>query len=318
MAYNHHDFLPQPYCAQVPGIYAIVNRNNNKVYIGSAAQLNRRWTGHRHDFHIRRQNPHLLRAFEKEREAFYFEVIEELPGVDKQKRLEREQFWINFYKSYVRANGYNMSPKAESCEGIKRTPEFVAKVSKALKGKKWSDERKAHFRATRKKPTKFRSFTPEQRVQQSLARKGGKWSLHQRQAFEGTIKNRPALLLPNHGRPVDQYSASGHYVKTFRAIAYASTETGIPECNIRAALKHPTHSPGGFYWRDSNSDKPLTISIRKRHSSKPRPVVRVNSNGAIVARFPHANEARRKTGIQVPLCLQKGRPDRCGFTWRHE
>lgn len=266
MAYNHYDFLPQPYCAQVPGIYAIVNRNNNKLYIGSAAQLNKRWTCHRHDFHRRRQNPHLLRAFEKDREAFYLEVVEELPGADKQKRLEREQFWINFYQSHLREHGYNMSPKAESCEGIVRTQEFRDKMSARSKGVKWSEERKAHFRKVRKIPRGWK-WSEERRKKQSLSKKGGKWSPRQRIAFEATIKHRPLS-----GKAVMQFATDGTFIKRFGNIEAAESAFG-KRSNIHSVCNGKRRTAFGFVWRyasDATADQTIHARPKTRRKDNRR------------------------------------------------
>lgn len=243
MAYNHYDFLPQPYYARVSGIYAIVNRNNNKLYVGSASKLSSRWNGHRHDFHIRKQNPHLLRAFEKDRDAFYLEVIEELPGASKEFILSREQFWIDFYKSYIRGNGYNMAPKAESVSGIVRTEECRKKQSVRLKGVKWSEERKAHFRKTRRVPSGWK-WSEERRKIQLAAHARTKWTEASRAKHLEWLKNNAGYC----SEEVMQFTKDGTLVAEYPSISEAERVFGV-RSNISSVCKGKRRKAFGFIWR---------------------------------------------------------------------
>lgn len=99
--------MPHPYLTRHPGIYAIVNGANQKVYIGSSKSLYSRWNSHRCELSVGHTNAHLQNAFNKNRDLFYVEVIEEFDTVNKKLLAEREQFWINFYQSHDRRHGYN-------------------------------------------------------------------------------------------------------------------------------------------------------------------------------------------------------------------
>lgn len=243
MAYQIHQTLPQPYCAKVAGIYAIVNRNNHKVYIGSAVQLNRRWTLHRHDCWRGRQNPYFMRAFRKEPDAFYLEVIEELPGATKEKRLAREQFWMDFYRSYVRANGYNLCPKARSCEGVKHEPEYGKAISKRQKGKTWTDEHKAQVRAVRVIPRGWK-WTMGQRARNSAAHKGKNWTEKQ------TVARRLSKHIPR-GRSVVQLTLAGEFVAFHKSMSDAERLLGNKpgKSNIGFVCKGRRHHALGFKWK---------------------------------------------------------------------
>lgn len=106
------------------GIYKITNGVNNKVYIGQSVNLKQRQLTHfgelRNNNHY---NSYLQRSFNKYKEIFFeFEIIE---NCDKEKLYERENYWISYYKSYIREYGYNntLPPK----DGKKYSMSDVAK-----------------------------------------------------------------------------------------------------------------------------------------------------------------------------------------------
>jgi len=243
MAYTFHKFLPQPFVSKNPGIYAIVNRDNGKLYIGSAAVLAHRWSCHRHDFFRNRQNPYFARAFRKSPESFYFELIEELPGASKETRLSREQFWMDFYKSYTPASGYNTCPIARSCEGVKHGPEFSAMLS-ARKGRKWSEETKAHFRLVRVTPRGWH-WTDEQKAAQSKRIKGKKWSEKQREKYNAWVASKPT----HWNKRIVQLSMDGDFIREFPSIKEAESYFGGKRSNIYSVCKGKRPHCLGFKWK---------------------------------------------------------------------
>ena len=250
--YRFHDFLPQPYSPKCAGIYAIINRENGKIYIGSSVNLRHRWSCHRNDLLLNRHNSiYFQRAFEKSPSDFYIEVVEELNGASKENIISREQFWLDFYKSYIPKNGYNLCPKAKSCMGIKRSPEFIEKVSNAGR-KPWTEERKARWKIIRPKSS-YRigwKWSLEVRKKLSDSHKGKKWSDDRRSK---TIQFFGGKSFIPPGRPVSQISKNGNLIENFKSIADAAKKLTIPECNIRGAIKHPHWTAGGFVWRDLNA-----------------------------------------------------------------
>lgn len=137
-------------------IYKIRNIQNNKVYIGSTVNLKKRVKTHRWalqgNYHA---NPHLQNAWNIDGELnFEFVVLE---TTDENSREEREQYWMDFFRSYEREFGYNICPvagsperrhlseetkqkMAESHKGLVRTKEHCENLSKALKGRKLTED----------------------------------------------------------------------------------------------------------------------------------------------------------------------------------
>lgn len=244
--YVRHNCLPQPYCARGAGIYAIINRNNRKVYIGSAVCLRHRWSEHRHCLSRRNHNSrYFQRAFDKDPDAFYIEVIEELKSPDKTALLAREQFWIDFYKSYLPENGYNICPKAQSCQGIKRSHEFLQKVSRSL-SKPWPEERrKAWGELRRANPPHGWKWSEETRIKQVKSHTGLKWSESQRAGRMRWLANNPQPC----NKAVYQCSMDGTVIQRFDSITLAEKALGVTRSNISLVCKGKRPYCFGFKWR---------------------------------------------------------------------
>ena len=101
------------------GIYMIVNKVNNKRYIGQAVDLIKRKREH---LSGKKSNIPLQRAIEKYGiENFEFIVLEYLPK-DKEILTKAEQKWLDFYKDNGKWHRlYNILPTAETFLGHKRT-----------------------------------------------------------------------------------------------------------------------------------------------------------------------------------------------------
>lgn len=114
-------------------IYCIENLIDNKLYVGSTSNLLSRWWQHKHYLNKNKYgNIYLQRAWNKYGEKnFEFILIEKIN--DKNKLIEREQYWIDELE--VVSKGYNISPVAGSQLGIKRSEETKLKQSLTAKGK---------------------------------------------------------------------------------------------------------------------------------------------------------------------------------------
>jgi len=148
------------------GIYEIVNLHDGKAtaYVGSAANIRRRWKEHRtalrHGWHF---NVHLQHAWDRYgKEAFEWGVIEEVHDVAN--LIEREQFWLDKYFE-MPDSVYNIARDAtapmlgrvpwnkgkhlsketrrklsEACSGWTHTEEAKRKIGEASRGRVVSEK----------------------------------------------------------------------------------------------------------------------------------------------------------------------------------
>ena len=133
-------------------IYQIVNKINDKRYIGSAVDIADRW--HLHRKMLNNGNHHsikLQRAWNKYGEHnFIFEILDTTD--DKNRLLADEQYWIDTSKSATK-NGYNVAPIAGSQLGFKhsaKSKKLIGDVQRGRvsnrKGVKLSEETKQKLR----------------------------------------------------------------------------------------------------------------------------------------------------------------------------
>ena len=105
----------------------IRNKVNNKVYIGSSVNIERRWYSHRYDLRCNKHNnKHLQNAWNKYGEDnFEFIVLEEVK--DKSALRIREQYWLNKYQAFNASIGYNISLDVKFYKPIYYPKEIIEK-----------------------------------------------------------------------------------------------------------------------------------------------------------------------------------------------
>lgn len=114
-------------------IYKIINDINNRIYIGQTTlSLKERIYNYKKEFkHDTRHRP-ILDAMRKYGfEHFFFEIVED--NIQTQEDLdEKEKYYIQFYHSLCKENGYNIELGGNG-RG-KHSEETKKKISKAQKG----------------------------------------------------------------------------------------------------------------------------------------------------------------------------------------
>lgn len=153
------------------GVYAIVNYERRRHYIGSTVKFAKRWRQHRNE--LRRgihRNAHLQNAWNKygERE-FYFEVLERIE--DKTQLLTAEQRWLDLSSRDV---AMNIMFTATNTYGQFPSLETRAKMSRAGKGRKLPPFTEEHRRNISLALTgkKLPPQTAEDRAKKSVALMG--------------------------------------------------------------------------------------------------------------------------------------------------
>lgn len=232
---------------KIGGIYSIINKSNGKIYIGSSINVRARVNSHKHYFTKQRcHNVYLKRAIRKSPSDFEFSMIEEVK--DRNLLLDREQFWMDFYKSYIPENGYNICPKARSCLGAKMSPEACKKLSERKKGvpmhpnaraalKKWHTGRKKGPMPAHVKEALIRSLKGKPQSAEHKKKRLEMWRLAK------------ARLIP-----IIQLDMDGNEVARFESIVSAERHFGKKfgiKTNIGAVLlnKYGRKSCFGYKWK---------------------------------------------------------------------
>lgn len=121
-------------------IYLLTNRINNKIYVGSAINFNKRFYRYRK---FRHGGPQPERAIEHAIkkygfENFEFTILDVMDKTGKTKEevknfsITKEQYWMDFYRCYEKKIGYNILRKAYSAIGYKASAETRKRVSAAV------------------------------------------------------------------------------------------------------------------------------------------------------------------------------------------
>lgn len=144
------------------GIYEIRNTINGHRYIGSTANLKRRWRKHRSDLNKgRHHSVYLQRAWNKYGDAaFVFEILEKW---NIEFLVSMEQWWMNMLSPE-----YNIAPVARSCLGVKHTEETKANKSAFMIRRFRDPEERAKIGLT----SKGRKHTPESKAKIGAAHRG--------------------------------------------------------------------------------------------------------------------------------------------------
>lgn len=222
------------------GVYAIVNKDNGKLYIGSTNRLNKRDNEHWSDLSTKtHDNQHLQNAFNKYgRESFEYYVIFQCKEEDL---LKYEQFFMDFYDVCHDKFGYNIIPRADRTV---LSEETIAKMRVAQKGKgngfygrKHSQEAKNKIGLENSKKKRTDIF--KRRI--STVTKG------KNNPFYGKTHSRKSLLKMN--KPVLQYNKQNELIKEYPSLTSASKKLGCSISVISDACLGNQKTAAGFIWK---------------------------------------------------------------------
>jgi group I intron endonuclease len=259
------------------GIYCIRNIVSGRVYVGSAINIRQRWAVHRKRLRDgTHHSPTLQRSWLKHGpDAFVFEIIE--AGVNKEKLINREQYWIDTLGATLRSAGFNISPTAGSPLGTKRTRELRARMSAQRKGRKlppFSDEHRAAISAARK----GKKASPDARKKMSDSRKGKK-----RDPFSDS--HRSAISAGKKGKKVPKISIARMGTK-------ASDATRKKLSEIRKGKKLPPFSEA-HRCAISTSRKGKRMNFSESHRDYLRSVMISRNSTPEMRAITAANNRRR-------------------------
>lgn len=111
-------------------IYKALNKINGKIYVGQTVKkLSQRI--YQHLYSKNGAFPKALRKYGKDN--FMIECVENC--LSKEELDDREKYWINYYRSNNRENGYNLTNGGDGNHGLVHTNETKIKIGLSNKGK---------------------------------------------------------------------------------------------------------------------------------------------------------------------------------------
>jgi group I intron endonuclease len=196
------------------GIYRIINRINNKSYIGSANNLRTRFYVYYSSNRLNNSNMIIYKAIIKYGyKNFTLDILE---YCDSKVLLEREQYYIDNLKPI-----YNTLTKADSSIGYKHTSDTLDK----FKLRKISDTTRINLA----KAATNRILDFSSRIKISLARKGVKLS-------DETKSKLSAIAIEREGVRVEVTNILTNEVSEYATITLASISLGVSRTAVRKCI----------------------------------------------------------------------------------
>jgi len=277
--------IPKEY-SNKSGIYKISNSINSKLYFGSAIVLKSRFNGHVSDLLNKKHNKRLQNFVNKYGiGVLSFELVE-LVDI-KEKLIEREQFYLDAFKTYKSKLGFNICPTAGSILGIKmpkshreacrkrmigntimlnrnHTDETKIKCSIASKKRKWTQEQKDAVGNSKRgiKIWENNSHPMLGKKGKLNPRFGKKLS---KEACQNIANGKMGNKNPNFGKKMSdeqknkirkangkqthQYDLNGNFIKIWDSARQAAKELGFDSSSISKVCRGELTDYKGYKWK---------------------------------------------------------------------
>ena len=250
-------------------IYKIINKINNKVYIGQTTRtIDIRWKQHLNN--INHVDTHLYRAMKNYGpENFSIEKIEETENLD-----EREIYWIQYYDSFN--NGYNMTLGGK---GFGRQIDYNKIITLWNNGMSINDISKKTGYANQHISNALRTMN----IDEASIKKQG---------LQVTIKKRSI--------PVYQFDLTGKFIQRYDSVTIAGEINNISKIHINECCKKIAISAGGYLWSYSDHiDEDIILkkqNIKQGGNLKKRAVNQYDKQGNYLNTFISIADAAKSVG----------------------
>ncbi len=244
---------------QVTGIYTITNLVNNKMYVGYASNILKRYDNHQ-DALISgiHKNPHLQAAWNYYgSDNFKFE---ELVQCECEHLASEEHYWATLLNVHDRDYGYNDRP-THPLDRPGKSAECKAKISHTHKQRFIDNPELITIALIR-----LNNMSPLEKASRKV------WSDNERKKMSDRIKKQGTAHINNRAAwdkrklscpkvPVLQYDLSGNFVQEWGSMVLAATSTNIREQCISPCCRRVKYhnSAGGYIWRYKTDNYPLTL-----------------------------------------------------------
>lgn len=231
------------------GIYQIRNLKNDKVYVGSSVDIEKRLRTHKRNLLKKKHhNIHLQRAFNIDKSNnFKYETLE---LCDISSLLNREQAWINATK----INSYNLCPTAGNTLGRICSKETRIKIGISNKNKKISKRTRKNLSKALKGKKKPKFWI------ENIKGEGNPFygKKHTKRVLDIIIKANKGKKIPKNqikksikgrSKPVIQYDLDGNFIREWPSAKHAEKKRGFSSSVIGSCCKKKRKQHKKFIWR---------------------------------------------------------------------
>lgn len=219
------------------GIYKITNKKTNKIYVGQSVHIEERWKEH---LRGKGNKPLFSDFLLYGKENFTFEILE---LCEKDKLLENEKKWINYFNCYK--NGYNENNGGDNSHFA------IAKTKKKI----FCYDLNGNFLkeydslSDAERDTKISNSNISRAAKTEGRTKNFLWS-YQRFEKLKPYKRKTASIKNNEklSKKVKQFDKKMNYLQTFPSIREAYRQTGVKVSSISAVCQKQRKTAGGFIW----------------------------------------------------------------------
>lgn len=118
-------------------------------------------------------------------------------------------------------------------------------------------------------------------------------------------------------KAVAQFDKLGNLIAYYPNIQIAESKTGVPRSSISMNAGGRAKSGGGYVWKYTDE-----IDYKEPPNAYQRkPIVRLDNNGNVIARYRSQIDAARDTGEgehNINRQLRRGCKSKRGFIWKYE
>ena len=277
-------------------IYKITNSINKKIYIGKTV----RTVPVRFKEHLDRADEnyqsYLYNAIRKYgQENFIVETIEEVNDEDIN---EKEKYWIHFYQSNLKENGYNLTIGGDGNQTIDwKEIYYLWDEGKSIK--KISLILNISTTAVSRALSKYKNYSEKESLKRGYK---------------------------EQGIAVNQYSLDGKYIKTYDSYIDAANGNPTIAHSIGQCCNGKLQTANGYQWKNCKNNKD-DIAPATNYKLKTRKVKQFSLDGIYIQTFNSLIEAARSlteeskariTANQIQQVCKHNRKTAKGYIWEYE
>jgi group I intron endonuclease len=310
---------------KICGVYAIKNKINGKLYIGSSNNIRKRFYNHKNLLiNNKHYNIKLQRAWNKNGENnFEFYILEETSTNEIELR-EAEQKHLDLNNSYSPKSGYNISKKADCPYGNEKSGEFL-KIFNKTKRKpiiqynldgEFIKEWESLSEAAKFYKIKVSSiFANCKRRIKTVS--GFVWRY--KSEIENINTKIPINEIKNScTKPILQYDLEGNFIKEWESTFLAGKTLNISLTMISNVCTGKNKTGGGFFWKHKNNEEIIQkIEIKERQRTW-KPVLQYDLEGNFIKEWRSITDASIGLNIKTQTITRccKNLKTKTEFIWK--